>query len=192
MSARAGAPPTDAAPVEEPCPAGLDPVDAIVWSASRRSRSARPPADGAGPSRVDELVARFVAQSEHSAQRRAARSMKALAGLDPTLTPPPVTAISALAALKQRSPLTATRPPVPSESAALGALDESSRPPAPLVAPRRRGLSLWLALVALALLCAVLVGTLRPELFASLAEPLARGALHAVPRAEARTPPPHD
>ncbi|WP_437686306.1 hypothetical protein [Sorangium sp. So ce176] len=192
VSARAGAPPTDAAPVEEPCPAGLDPVDAIVWSASRRSRSARPPADGAGPSRVDELVARFVAQSEHSAQRRAARSMKALAGLDPTLTPPPVTAISALAALKQRSPLTATRPPVPSESAALGALDESSRPPAPLVAPRRRGLSLWLALVALALLCAVLVGTLRPELFASLAEPLARGALHAVPRAEARTPPPHD
>ncbi|WP_434042052.1 MULTISPECIES: hypothetical protein [Sorangium] len=192
VSARAGAPPTDAAPVEEPCPAGLDPVDAIVWSASRRSRSARPPADGAGPSRVDELVARFVAQSEHSAQRRAARSMKALAGLDPTLTPPPVTAISALEALKQRSPLTATRPPVPSESAALGALDESSRPPAPLVAPRRRGLSLWLALVALALLCAVLVGTLRPELFASLAEPLARGALHAVPRAEARTPPPHD
>ncbi|WP_437955371.1 hypothetical protein WME76_28080 [Sorangium sp. So ce119] len=195
VSARADAPPTNAAPVEEPCPAGLDPIDAIVWSASRRSRSARPPADGAGPSRVDELVARFVAQSEHSAQRRAARSMKALAGLDPTLTPPPVTAlsaISALAALKQRSPLTAARPPVPSESAALGALDERSRPPAPLVAPRRRGLSLWLALVALALLCAVLVGTLRPELFASLAEPLARGALHAVPRAEARTPPPHD
>ncbi|WP_433927921.1 hypothetical protein AB3662_32545 [Sorangium cellulosum] len=195
VSARADAPPTDAAPVEEPCPAGLDPIDAIVWSASRRSRSARPPADGAGPSRVDELVARFAAQSEHSAQRRAARSMKALAGLDATLTPPPVTtlsAISALAALKQRSPLTAARPPVPSESAALGALDERSRPPAPLVAPRRRGLSLWLALVALALLCAVLVGTLRPELFASLAEPLARGALHAVPRAEARTPPPHD
>ncbi|WP_437285275.1 hypothetical protein [Sorangium sp. So ce406] len=191
-SARADAPPTDAAPVEEPCPAGLDPIDAIVWSASRRSRSARPPADGAGPSRVDELVARFVAQSEHSAQRRAARSMKALAGLDPTLTPPPVTAISALAALKQRSPLAAARPPVPPESAAPGALDERSRPPAPVVAPRRRGLSLWLALVALALLCAVLVGTLRPELFASLAEPLARGALHAVPRAEARTPPPHD
>ncbi|WP_438023215.1 hypothetical protein [Sorangium sp. So ce233] len=195
VSARADAPPADAAPVEEPCPAGLDPIDAIVWSASRRSRSARPPAEGEGPSRVDELVARFVAQSEHSAQRRAARSMKALAGLDPTLTPPPVTAlsaISALAALKQRSPLAAARPPVPSESAALGALDESSRPPAPLVAPRRRGLSLWLALVALALLCAVLVGTLRPELFASLAEPLARGALHAVPRAEARTPPPRD
>ncbi|WP_437630899.1 hypothetical protein [Sorangium sp. So ce854] len=198
-AAPADAPPADAAPVEEPCPAGLDTVDAIVWSASRRSRSARPPADGAGPSRVDELVARFAAQSEHSAQRRAARSMKALAGLDLTLTPPPVAALSAIparAAASARSPLSAATPPVPSEDAspgaALAALDVDSRPPAPVVAPRRRGLSLWLALVALALLCAVLVGTLRPELFASLAEPLARGALHAVPRAEARTPPPHD
>ncbi|KYF60302.1 hypothetical protein BE04_47295 [Sorangium cellulosum] len=72
------------------------------------------------------------------------------------------------------------------------ALDEDSRPPAPVVTPRRRGLSLWLALVALALLCAGLAGTLRPELFASLAEPLARGALDAVPQAEARTPPPRD
>ncbi|XXT16276.1 hypothetical protein WME94_39200 [Sorangium sp. So ce429] len=188
-----------AEPAEEPCPAGLSPIDAIVWSASRRSRSARPPADDAGTSRVDELVARFVAQSEHSAQRRAARSMKALAGLDLTLTPPPVAALSATAARAlpdARSPLAAARRPVPSEGPAPGAgqvaLDESSRPPAPLVTPRRKGLSLWLALVALALLCAVLVGTLRPELFASLAEPLARGALHAVPRAEARTPPPHD
>ncbi|WP_437619422.1 hypothetical protein [Sorangium sp. So ce1151] len=187
------------APAEEPCPAGLSPIDAIVWSASRRSRSAPPPADGAGTSRVDELVARFVAQSEHSAQRRAARSMKALAGLDLTLTPPPVAARSATAARAlpdARSPLADTRRPVPSEVLApdVGqvAVGESSRPPVPLVTPRRRGLSLWLALVALALLCAVLVGALRPELFASLAEPLARCALRAVPRAEARTPPPHD
>ncbi|XYH94411.1 hypothetical protein ACMHYB_42260 [Sorangium sp. So ce1128] len=198
-AAHAGAPPADVEPAEEPCPAGLSPIDAIVWSASRRSRSARPPADGAGTSRVDELVARFVAQSEHSAQRRAARSMKALAGLDLTLTPPPVVALSATAgrALPDaRSPLAEARRPVPSEGpapdAGQTALDESSRPPVPLVTPRRKGLSLWLALVALALLCAVLVGALRPELFASLAEPLARGALRAVPRAEARTPPPHD
>ncbi|XXX73658.1 hypothetical protein WMF30_39050 [Sorangium sp. So ce134] len=201
-------PPADAAPAEEPCPAGLGPIDAIVWSASRRSPSARPPADGAGAnaSRVDELVARFVARSEHSAQRRAARSMKALAGLDPTLTPPPVTALSASAALAlpgARSPLAGAERPVPSERAAPSAervaldadrvaLDADSRPPAPVVTPRRRGLSLWLALVALALLCAGLAGTLRPELFASLAEPLARGALRVVPHAEARTPPPHD
>ncbi|WP_437303602.1 hypothetical protein [Sorangium sp. So ce388] len=198
-AAHAAATPADAEPAEEPCPAGLSPIDAIVWSASRRSRSARPPADGAGTSRVDELVARFAAQSEHSAQRRAARSMKALAGLDLTVTPPPVAALSATAAralTDARSPLAEARRPVPSEvptpDAGQVALDESSRPPAPLVTPRRKGLSLWLALVALALLCAVLVGTLRPELFASLAEPLARGALRAVPRAEARTPPPHD
>ncbi|WP_437731072.1 hypothetical protein [Sorangium sp. So ce1335] len=198
-AASLAAPPADVAPVEEPCPAGLDPIDAIVWSASRRSPSTRPPADGAGPSRVDELVARFAAQSEHSAQRRAARSMKALAGLDPTLTPPPVAALSAIPALAASSavsPLAAARPPVPSEDASPGAgpaaLDEDRRPPAPLVTPRRRGLSLWLALVAIALLCALIVGTLRPGLFASLAEPLARGALHAVPRAEAGTPPPHD
>ncbi|WP_437924419.1 hypothetical protein WMF37_36140 [Sorangium sp. So ce291] len=198
-AAHAGATPADAEPAEEPCPAGLSPIDAIVWSASRRSRSARPPADGAGTSRVDELVARFAAQSEHSAQRRAARSMKALAGLDLTLTPPPVAALSATAtrALPDaRSPLADARRPVPSEGPAPGAgqvaLDESSRPPVPVVTPRRKGLSLWLALVALALLCAVLVGTLRPELFTALAEPLARGALRAVPRAEARTPPPHD
>ncbi|HTN84129.1 MAG TPA: hypothetical protein VL242_10600, partial [Sorangium sp.] len=198
-AAHAGATPADAEPAEEPCPAGLSPIDAIVWSASRRSRSARPPADGAGTSRVDELVARFAAQSEHSAQRRAARSMKALAGLDLTLTPPPVATLSttvARALPDARSPLAEARRPVPSEvpapDAGQVALDESSRPPAPLVTPRRKGLSLWLALVALALLCAVLVGTLRPELFASLAEPLARGALRAVPRAEARTPPPHD
>ncbi|WP_438004357.1 hypothetical protein WME89_36995 [Sorangium sp. So ce321] len=188
-----------AEPAEEPCPAGLSPIDAIVWSASRRSRSAHPPADGAGTSRVDELVARFMAQSEHSAQRRAARSMKALAGLDLTLTPPPVAALSATAARAlpdARSPLADTRRPIPSEvpapDAGQVAVGESSRPPVPLVTPRRKGLSLWLALVALALLCAVLVGTLRPELFASFAEPLARGALRAVPRAEARTPPPHD
>ncbi|WP_437644399.1 hypothetical protein [Sorangium sp. So ce362] len=192
-------PPADAAPAEEPCPAGLAPIDAIVWSASRRSRSARPPADGAGASRVDELVARFVAQSEHSAQRRAARSMKALAGLDLTLTPPPVAALSASSALAiagVRSPVPGAGRPVPSERAAPEAepvaLDEGSRPPAPLVTRRRRGLSLWLALVALALLFAGLAGTLRPELFASLAGPLARGALHVVPHAEARTPPPHD
>ncbi|WP_437606078.1 hypothetical protein WMF20_34255 [Sorangium sp. So ce834] len=194
-------PPADAAPAEEPCPAGLGPIDAIVWSASRRSPSARPPADGAGAgaSRVDELVARFVAQSEHSAQRRAARSMKALAGLDLTLTPPPVASLSASSALAlqgARSPLSGASRPVPSERAAPDveplALDEDSRPPAPVVTPRRRGLSLWLALVALALLCAGLAGTLRPELFASLAEPLARGALHVVPHAEARTPPPRD
>ncbi|MGK3986700.1 hypothetical protein WME99_26875 [Sorangium sp. So ce136] len=198
-AAHASATPADTEPAEDPCPAGLSPIDAIVWSASRRSRSTRPPADGAGTSRVDELVARFAAQSEHSAQRRAARSMKALAGLDLTLTPPPVAALSATAARglpDARSPLAEARRPVPSEGSApdVGqvALDESSRPPAPLVTPRRKGLSLWLALVALALLCAVLVGALRPELFASLAEPLARGALRAVPRAEARTPPPHD
>ncbi|WP_437934931.1 hypothetical protein [Sorangium sp. So ce341] len=194
-------PPADAAPAEEPCPAGLAPIDAIVWSASRRFPSARPPADGAGAgaSRVDELVARFVAQSEHSAQRRAARSMKALAGLDPTLTPPPVASLATLSALAlpgARSPLSGASRPVPSERAAPDAeplaLDEDSRPPSPVVTPRRRGLSLWLALVALALLFAGLAGTLRPELFASIAEPLARGALHVVPHAEARTPPPRD
>ncbi|WP_437996309.1 hypothetical protein WMF26_35170 [Sorangium sp. So ce185] len=192
-------PPADAAPAEEPCPAGLGPIDAIVWSASRRSPSARPPADGAGASRVDELVARFVAQSEHSAQRRAARSMKALAGLDLTLTPPPVASLSASAALALpgvRSPLAGAERPVPSERAAPAAervaLDEDSRPPAPVVTPRRRGLSLWLALVALALLCAGLAGTLRPELFVSMAEPLARVALRVVPHAEAKTPPPRD
>ncbi|WP_437478724.1 hypothetical protein WME75_30825 [Sorangium sp. So ce1014] len=192
-------PPADAAPAEEPCPAGLGPIDAIVWSASRRSRSARPPADGAGASRVDDLVARFVAQSEHSTQRRAARSMKALAGLDLTLTPPPVAALpasSALAIAGVRSPVPRAGRPVLSERAAPEAepvaLDEGSRPPAPLVTRRRRGLSLWLALVALALLFAGLAGTLRPELFASLAGPLARGALHVVPHAEARTPSPHD
>ncbi|AUX35262.1 MULTISPECIES: hypothetical protein [Sorangium] len=192
-------PPADAAPAEEPCPAGLGPIDAIVWSASRRSPSARPPADGAGASRVDELVARFVAQSEHSAQRRAARSMKALAGLDLTLTPPPVASLSASAALAlpgARPPLSGASRPIPSERAAPAAeplaLDEDSRPPSPVVTPRRRGLSLWLALVALALLCAGLAGTLRPELFASIAGPLARGVLHLVPHAEARTPPPRD
>ncbi|WP_437332670.1 hypothetical protein [Sorangium sp. So ce394] len=194
-------PPADAAPAEEPCPAGLGPIDAIVWSASRRSPSARPPADGAGAgaSRVDELVARFAAQSEYSAQRRAARSMKALAGLDLTLTPPPVASLATLSALTlqgARPPLSGASRPVPSERAAPDAeplaLDEDSRPPSPVVTPRRRGLSLWLALVALALLFAGLAGTLRPELFASLAEPLARGALDAVPQAEARTPPPHD
>ncbi|WP_437567497.1 hypothetical protein [Sorangium sp. So ce542] len=194
-------PPADAAPAEEPCPAGLGPIDAIVWSASRRSPSARPPADGAGAgaSRVDELVARFVAQSEHSAQRRAARSMKALAGLDPTLTPPPVASLATLSALAlrgARSPLSGASRPVPSERAAPDAeplaLDEDSRPPSPVVTPRRRGLSLWLALVALALLFAGLAGTLRPELFASIADPLARGALHVVPHAEARTPPSRD
>ncbi|WP_437721463.1 hypothetical protein [Sorangium sp. So ce861] len=194
-------PPADAAPAEEPCPAGLAPIDAIVWSASRRSPSARPPADGAGAgaSRVDELVARFVAQSEHSAQRRAARSMKALAGLDLTLTPPPVASLAARSALAlpgSRQPLSGASRPVPSERVAPEAeplaLDEDSRPPSPVVTPRRRGLSLWLALVALALLCAGLAGTLRPELFASMAEPLARGALHIVPHAEARTPPPRD
>ncbi|WP_437808296.1 hypothetical protein [Sorangium sp. So ce1078] len=194
-------PSADAAPAEEPCPPDLGPIDAIVWSASRRSRSARPPADGggAGASRVDELVARFVAQSEHSAQRRAARSMKALAGLDLTLTPPPVAALSASSALGipgVRAPISGPGCSAPSERAVpeaeRAALDAGSREPAPLVTPRRRGLSLWLALVALALLFAGLAGTLRPELFASLAEPLARGALHAVPRAEARTPPPHD
>ncbi|WP_437275643.1 hypothetical protein WME90_30920 [Sorangium sp. So ce375] len=195
-------PPADAAPTETPCPPELGPVDAIVWNASRRSRSARPPADavGAGASRVDELVARFVAQSEHSAQRRAARSMKALAGLDPTLTPPPVAAISAASALGipgARPPLAGVVRPVASEpaspeSARVVLVDDDDRPPAPLVAPRRRGLSLWLALLALALLFAGLAGTLRPDVFASLTEALARGALHAIPRAEARTPSPHD
>ncbi|WP_437522907.1 hypothetical protein WME79_32755 [Sorangium sp. So ce726] len=193
----------DADPEETPCPAELGPIDAIVWNASRRSRSARPPADGvdAGASRVDELVARFVAQSEHSAQRRAARSMKALAGLDLTLTPPPVAAVSGTSALAirgARPPLAGALSPVASElatpgSAPVALMDDGSRPPVPLVAPRRRrGLSLWLALLALALLCAGLAGTLRPEVFASLTEPLARGALQIVPRAEARTPSPHD
>ncbi|WP_437586591.1 hypothetical protein [Sorangium sp. So ce1000] len=194
-------PPAVVDPAETPCPAELGPVDAIVWNASRRSRSARPPANGgAGASRVDELVARFVAQSERSAQRRATRSMKALAGLDLTLTPPPVAAVSATSALA----ITGARPllggamrPVASELATPGSapvvlVDDGSRAPAPLVAPRRRGLSLWLALLALALLCAGLAGTLRPEVFASLTEPLARGALRVVPRAEARTPSPHD
>ncbi|WP_437740279.1 hypothetical protein WMF39_31895 [Sorangium sp. So ce1504] len=195
-------PPADAEPQETPCPAELGPIDAIVWNASRRSRSARPPADGvgAGASRVDELVARFVAQSEHSAQRRAARSMKALAGLDLTLTPPPVAAVSGTSARAipgARPPLAGALSPVASERATPGSapvalMDDGSRPPVPLVAPRRRGLSLWLALLALALLCAGLAGTLRPEVFASLTEPLARGALQIVPRAEARTPSPHD
>ncbi|WP_437670987.1 hypothetical protein [Sorangium sp. So ce131] len=196
----ATAPPAAAAPAPTPCPPGLAPVDAIVWSASRTARTAPSP-DGAdaGVSRVDELVARFVARSERSAQRRAARSMKVLAGLDPTLTPPPVAALSADAARSTRalgSPSAeAPRAPrsVPSEGAALAApLDETSRPPAPLVAPRRRGLSLWLALVALALLCAGLAGTLRPGLFASLAHPLARGALDGAPRADAQPLPAHD
>ncbi|WP_437709050.1 hypothetical protein WMF45_32690 [Sorangium sp. So ce448] len=196
-------PPADAEPEETPCPAELGPIDAIVWNASRRSRSARPPADGvgAGASRVDELVARFVAQSEHSAQRRAARSMKALAGLDLTLTPPPVAAVSggtsARAIPGARPPLAGALSPAASGRATPGSApvaptDDGSRPPVPLVAPRRRGLSLWLALLALALLCAGLAGTLRPEVFASLAEPLAGGALQIVPRAEARTPSPHD
>jgi hypothetical protein len=195
-------PPVDAEPEETPCPAELGPIDAIVWNASRRSRSARPPADGvgAGASRVDELVARFVAQSEHSAQRRAARSMKALAGLDLTLTPPPVAAVSGTSARAipgARPPLAGALRPVASERATPGSapvapMDDGSRPPVPLVAPRRRGLSLWLALLALALLCAGLAGTLRPEVFASLTEPLARGALQIVPRAEARAPSPHD
>ncbi|WP_438038397.1 hypothetical protein [Sorangium sp. So ce128] len=195
-------PPADAEPQETPCPAELGPIDAIVWNASRRSRSARPPADGvgAGASRVDELVARFVAQSEHSAQRRAARSMKALAGLDLTLTPPPVAAVSGTSARAipgARPPLAGALSPVASERATPGSapvalMDDGNRPPLPLVAPRRRGLSLWLALLALALLCAGLAGTLRPEVFASLTEPLARGALQIVPRAEARTPSPHD
>ncbi|WP_437989981.1 hypothetical protein [Sorangium sp. So ce145] len=195
-------PPADAEPQETPCPAELGPIDAIVWNASRRSRSARPPADGvgAGASRVDELVARFVAQSEHSAQRRAARSMKALAGLDLTLTPPPVAAVSGTSARAipgARPPLAGALSPVASElptpgSAPVALMHDGSRPPVPLVAPRRRGLSLWLALLALALLCAGLAGTLRPEVFASLTEPLARGALQIVPRAEARAPSPHD
>ncbi|WP_441292190.1 hypothetical protein ACSRUE_18845 [Sorangium sp. KYC3313] len=195
-------PPADAEPEETPCPAELGPIDAIVWNASRRSRSARPPADGvgAGASRVDELVARFAAQSERSAQRRAARSMKALAGLDLTLTPPPVAAVSGTSARAipgARAPLAGALSPVASERATPGSapvalMDDGSRPPVPLVAPRRRGLSLWLALLALALLCAGLAGTLRPEVFASLTEPLARGALQIVPRAEARAPSPHD
>ncbi|WP_437980587.1 hypothetical protein [Sorangium sp. So ce117] len=195
-------PPADAEPEETPRPAELGPIDAIVWNASRRSRSARPPADGvgAGASRVDELVARFVAQSEHSAQRRAARSMKALAGLDLTRTPPPVAAVydtSARAIPGARPPLAGALRPVASElptpgSAPVTPMDDGRRPPVPLVAPRRRGLSLWLALLALALLCAGLAGTLRPEVFASLTEPLARGALQIVPRAEARAPSPHD
>ncbi|WP_437765579.1 hypothetical protein WMF27_29165 [Sorangium sp. So ce281] len=195
-------PPADAEPEETPCPAELGPIDAIVWNASRRSRSARPPADGvgAGASRVDELVARFAAQSERSAQRRAARSMKALAGLDLTLTPPPVAAVSGTSARAipgARPPLAGALSPVASERATPGSapvalMDDGSRPPVPLVAPRRRGLSLWLALLALALLCAGLAGTLRPEVFASLTEPLARGALQIVPRAEARAPSPHD
>ncbi|WP_437293799.1 hypothetical protein [Sorangium sp. So ce426] len=180
-------PPADAEPQETPCPAELGPIDAIVWNASRRSRSARPPADGvgAGASRVDELVARFVAQSEQSTQRRAARSMKALAGLDLTLTPPPVAAVSGTSARAipgARPPLAGALSPVaselaPPESARVVPTDAATRPPVPLVAPRRRGLSLWLALLALALLCAGLAGTLRPEVFASLTEPLARGAL---------------
>ncbi|AUX45697.1 uncharacterized protein SOCE26_071930 [Sorangium cellulosum] len=194
----AAAPSTEAAPAPTPCPPGLAPVDAILWSASRSARSALS-ADGAGVSRVDELVARFVARSERSAQRRAARSMKVLAGLDPTLTPPPVAPLSTLAARQAPAvlSLSADAPlaprPVPSEGAAPASpLDETSRPPAPLVAPRRRGLSLWIALVALALLCAGLAGTLRPELFASLAHPLAQGALDAAPRADAQPLPAHD
>ncbi|WP_437894034.1 hypothetical protein [Sorangium sp. So ce124] len=177
----------DVEPEETPCPAELGPIDAIVWNASRRSRSARSPAEGvdAGASRVDELVARFVAQSEHSTQRRAARSMKALAGLDLTRTPPPVAAVSAMSALAvagARPPLVGVQRPVapelaPPESAHVVPTGAGSRPPVPLVAPRRRGLSLWLALLALALLCAGLAGTLRPDVFASLTEPLARGAL---------------
>ncbi|MDC0678054.1 hypothetical protein [Sorangium atrum] len=180
-------PPADPAPTETPCPAELGPIDAIVWNASRRSRSARPPVEGvdAGASRVYELVARFVAQSEQSTQRRAARSMKVLAGLDLTRTPPPVAAVSATSALAvagARPPLAGAQRPVapelaPPESAHVVPTDAGSRPPVPLVAPRRRGLSLWLALLALALLCAGLAGTLRPDVFASLTEPLARGAL---------------
>jgi hypothetical protein len=125
---------------------------------------------------VDELVARFAAQAETSTRRRAARSMKALAGLDLTLTPPPVAVVS--------RPLHGG-PAAPShagDAAAPGSLGAAASDPpepsgsAPPSSPRRRLRSLWLTVVTLALVCAALASALRPGLLASLAPPLARAA----------------
>jgi hypothetical protein len=177
-----------AAPPDTRPPEALAPIDAIVWSASRGAGNAPGAAKVDARARVDELVARFAARSESSTQRRAARSMKALAGLDLTLTPPPVAAVSLAGASPAAAPPAGSPRPAP-HGAELGA---GVRAPLPLVPARRRSRTRWLAFVALALLCVGLVWTLRPALLASLVQPLARGALHASPYAEAKVAPAHD
>ena len=151
----------------------LSALDGILRSAARQAAS--PSTESAGPpTRADELLARFAAQGEADPTRRAAaRTLKALAGLD--LTPPPPSGGLAFS-LGRGSP----RPP----AAALAdrGLDGTPAPPSSRSSEavlasdsprgRSRGPALWLALLAIALICAVGAGlamTLRPDLLAAFA-----------------------
>jgi hypothetical protein len=154
---------------------GLALIDAILRSASQQGKPSRPGAAASGPpTRADELIARFIAHHESDAARRAAaRSMKLLAGLEPT----PSARINALPPGEDE-----TRPPDSSRRPEVHEMVED--PPLPgrhlAVPPRpRRGPALWIALLALALLTAGVALSLRPDLLASLAGlfPHMRGAL---------------
>ncbi|AKT43158.1 hypothetical protein [Chondromyces crocatus] len=116
------------------------------------------------PTRADELLAHFGRGDEDPMRRTAARTLKALAGLDLTATPPPLAGFTLVEpARRSAAGQDLSVEEVPHETASLA-------PPSPLVptavlaSTTRPKRSLWRALLALMLVGAGLAFLVRPGL----------------------------
>jgi hypothetical protein len=142
----------------------------ILRSATQQHERGLPPAPEP-PTRADELLARFAAQTENDATHRAAaRVMKLLAGLDPTPPPLNVHPIAFAPRTPQEPDAPSAAPPLaaPARRPATAAAPDALPASAAERTPRARRPARWLALLALVLLSAGLACSLRPDLLAAI------------------------